>query len=113
MKKAIFSNGFVDVYKGKRDIKAAWMITKLDSGEVVCSGHSLDRQKAAKTAATNIPTVANMPSGGRSMLNSVHMHVYAKKRGYSSAQEMAEDYKRQNANHALQYKIEVVDILAS
>jgi hypothetical protein len=105
---ATFSNGFTDTYKGHRDVKAAWMITEKSTGQVIASGHSLDFEKASKTAASNIPTVADMPAGARSMMNSIHMHQYAKKRGYSSPQEMAADYKVQNAKHAVNFKIEVV-----
>lgn len=47
---ATFSNGFVDVYKGKRSVKAAWMITRKSDGKVLNSGHSLDAAKALKTA---------------------------------------------------------------
>ena len=47
---AKFSNGFTDTYKGNRAVKAAWMITRKDTGEVLASGHSLDRVRAQKTA---------------------------------------------------------------
>lgn len=47
---ATFSNGFTDTYKGHRDVKAAWMITRVEDGEVLASGHSLDRIKADKAA---------------------------------------------------------------
>jgi len=50
MTQAIFSNGFIDTYKGHRAVKAAWMVTNKATGEVVASGHSLDRAKAAKTS---------------------------------------------------------------
>ena len=50
MTEATFSNGFTDTYKGYRDVKAAWMITNKATGEVIASGHSLDRVKAAKTS---------------------------------------------------------------
>ena len=45
---AKFSNGFTDTYKGTRDVKAAWMITNKATGEVINSGHSLDRVRAQK-----------------------------------------------------------------
>jgi hypothetical protein len=47
---ATFSNGFTDTYKGHRNVKAAWAITRKSDGKVVASGHSLDRTRAAKTA---------------------------------------------------------------
>lgn len=48
---ATFSNGHVDVYKGKRAVRAAWMITAKADGRVLASGHSIDRRAAEKTAA--------------------------------------------------------------
>jgi len=48
---ATFSNGYTDTYKGHRDVKAAWMITRVEDGKVLASGHSLDRIKADKTAS--------------------------------------------------------------
>lgn len=51
---ARFSNGHEDVYKGKRDVRAAWMVTDIETGAVVASGHSLDRKRAEKTAESNI-----------------------------------------------------------
>ena len=56
---ATFSNGFTDTYKGKRDVKAAWMITSKADGKVLMSGHSLDRIKASKTAEGNVRYAAN------------------------------------------------------
>lgn len=64
---AKFSNGFEDTYKGKRDIKAAWMITDRETGEVIASGHSLNREcaeKTAKSTASNLaPNKVGMPTG--------------------------------------------------
>lgn len=48
---AKFSNGHEDEYKGSRPVKAAWMIVRKADGEVVGSGHSLDRVRAASTAS--------------------------------------------------------------
>ncbi|NBW08582.1 MAG: hypothetical protein EBR82_11210 [Caulobacteraceae bacterium] len=45
---AIFSNGQVDVYKGKRPVRAAWQVVCPD-GQIV-SGHSLDRGARVWTA---------------------------------------------------------------
>jgi hypothetical protein len=52
-KQATFSNGETIVYKGKREVTAAWMLTK--SGEdrvnqVVKTGFSRDLEAATKTA---------------------------------------------------------------
>lgn len=57
---ARFSNGHVDVYKGKRDVRAAWMITDAKTGAVLLSGHSLDRARAEKTATGNVRHVTDV-----------------------------------------------------
>lgn len=53
MKKAVFSNGFVDTYKGNRDVKAAWMIFDIASGKKIASGHSLTKEAAEKTSGSH------------------------------------------------------------
>ena len=58
---ATFSNGTTDTYKGKRDVKAAWAIVK--DGEVLMSGHSLDRRRAEGTAANNVKYLGLKPEG--------------------------------------------------
>lgn len=47
---ATFSNGTTDLYKGDRDVKAAWALVRKADGVVIKSGHSLDRATALKTA---------------------------------------------------------------
>ena len=47
-KVAIFSDGHKDVYKGNRDVKAAWAIYDKATGEFLLSGHSIDRNRAEK-----------------------------------------------------------------
>lgn len=47
---ATFSNGYTDEYKGHRDVTAGWAIFCVKTDEVLASGHSLDRDKADKTA---------------------------------------------------------------
>ena len=54
---ATFSNGFTDTYKGSRNVKAAWAILRNADGVVIKSGHSLDRQKAAKTAEGSLQAI--------------------------------------------------------
>ena len=54
---ATFSTGFTDTYKGKRDVKAAWAIINRETGAVINSGHSLDADRAAKTAEGNLQSV--------------------------------------------------------
>jgi len=60
---AKFSNGHTDTYKGQRDVKAAWMIVRKSDGEVMNSGHSLDRARAEKTAEGNCRYTGEVPAG--------------------------------------------------
>ncbi len=108
MKTAKFSNGHTDTYKGSRDVKAAWMVTELDTGRVVASGHSLDLEKARKTGGSSIPAVRTLPAGWRTHKNTVQAVRLIKSLGYSSAAEMESDYKAKNADHAKGFKVEVV-----
>lgn len=109
-KTARFSNGHVDTYKGKRDVKAAWMITEKATGEVVKSGHSLDRLKAEKTARGNIPTAALLPAGWRDHKNTIAGHKHARSMGFRTPSAYENDVKRRNAEKALEYQIEVIDL---
>ena len=58
MKQTNFSNGHTDTYKGHRDVKAGWAIIFKSNGETYASGHSLDRQRAEKTARSHLTYVA-------------------------------------------------------
>jgi len=51
---ATFSNGTTDVYKGSRKVTAAWAIIHKATGQTLNSGHSLDAEKARKTAMGNV-----------------------------------------------------------
>tara|TARA_R100001163_G_C4992092_1_gene144299 strand:+ start:446 stop:706 length:261 start_codon:yes stop_codon:yes gene_type:complete len=54
-KQATFSNGQTVVYRGKRPVTAAWMLTVSGEGrvnEVVTTGFSRDLQAATKTATS-------------------------------------------------------------
>lgn len=51
---AVFSNGTTDTYKGQRDVTAAWAIIRLSDNTTISSGHSLDADKARKTAEGNL-----------------------------------------------------------
>lgn len=56
---ATFSDGTVDVYKGRRLVKAAWQVTYADGTK--SSGHSVDRATAERTAKTHARTY--VPTG--------------------------------------------------
>jgi len=125
MTQAQFSNGFTDTYKGHRNVKAAWMITSKATGEIVASGHSLDRAKAAKTAANNQRAVFgftklpyfDVPSRLYAGANYSFLYDFAAQHGYTGRAFMGE-YKRwakqqnarRNAEIEAKTNIEVIDI---
>ncbi len=87
---AKFSNGFKDEYKGQRDVRAAWMITRKSDGKVLASGHSLDRAKAAKTAAGKLMHAEGLCFNKLPMFD-VPKHIYAGA-DYSYLFKMARKY---------------------
>lgn len=110
MKTAIFSNGYTDVYKGNRDVKAAWAVIEIATGKVVDSGHSLTKAAAEKTARTSIPRARMLPTGWREYKNTPAGIRCAKASGFNRPGDMEREYKRLNAEKAAQYKIEVVSL---
>lgn len=111
---ATFSDGTVDVYHGKRPIKAAWAI--FVDGKFASSGHSLDRDRARKTAESNIRRVSPIavpdhPRRGRHMGPYQFWTRAARKRGFATWQEW---YDRASADRAAwidsHVRIEVVDL---
>jgi hypothetical protein len=114
---ATFSNGYADIYKGKRPVRAAWMVI-LPNGKIV-SGHSLDRAKAQKTAEGNAMIccpdrpLKMVGCGGRDILTPAFAkwaHGVAKEAGFADrkAYNAAAEAKREAWRSAC--KIEVVDL---
>lgn len=124
---ARFSNGFTDVYKGSRKVTAAWMITHAETGEVLASGHSLDRVRAGKTAVNTVmqvgyskddPPYLTVPTGGWSHPGFInHAKFSALKSGCDRTMSVREFWKRSNALAAQARRnrcvIEIVDISTS
>ena len=65
MTTAHFSNGFTDIYGGDRDVTVGWAIIEIATGVTHASGHSLDEEKARKTAAGDHYARAAMIVTGR------------------------------------------------
>ena len=53
MKVSKFSDGSIDEYKGRRNVKAGWAIFDSSGNRVDC-GHSLSRELAFKTARNSL-----------------------------------------------------------
>jgi len=106
---ATFSNGFTDKYNGKRDVKAAWLIT--ENGWFYASGHSNDALAAAKTAASSLPRVHRTFRGTMSLgcIASV-MALYVRPTGCKSLREYNDFASKANAAEAAKYKIEIINL---
>jgi hypothetical protein len=112
--KAIFSNGQVDVYKGKRPVRAAWQVIA-PNGRVE-SGHSLDRAKARKTAEGYAAEMSGCfsiwgRSGGRFPADYVIARErVAREKGFGSYKQYYADVSAKRAAFAASCKIEIVDL---
>lgn len=114
---AKFSNGFTDTYKGHRDVKAAWMVTNKSTGEVLASGHSLDKARAEKTARGNM---SSLPTGFGAILPTrayPNVEKCLRACGYNgnrSTAAMMRWAREQNAERLAKieaaHKIEIIDL---
>ena len=120
MKIAIFSNGHTDVYKGKRAVKAAWMFEY--KGKTY-SGHSLDAEKANKTANNTLRSEADCEVFKQNKaFNTFYMsrnypiscigrvNAHLKKHGFKSTNELAAARRIAIDNEISGVKIEIVTI---
>ena len=115
---AKFTDGTTDVYKGKRNVTAAYQLT-LPCGRKI-SGHSLDRKRAESTARSraseNAPYLLGMVGGrggrwqGVTPAAAKYFREVANREGFATAKEFnaAQEIKRA-AFHAA-CKIEIVDL---
>lgn len=107
---ATFSNGQTDVYKGKREVKAAWQVIAADGK--VYSGHSWDRSTAEKTARSYLCY------GCEFSLLQTKAHIeylqwavgVAKQHGFKTIRQYNEFAKAKRAEYASRGKIEIVDL---
>lgn len=116
---AEFSNGHRDTYKGSRPVRAAWAIIRKADGKVVESGHSLTREKAAKTAEGNAAHLwADLsPVWAPRGFTIAHHQIRARAakslgwdgKGSADAFIRAENARRAEARRKL-YTVEIVDL---
>lgn len=111
---ATFSNGHTDTYKGNRDVKAAWAIIRKADGKVVMSGHSLDANKASKTAAGNIRTYVARGEAVQKPSRYAHQIRWydglARERGFKNWKDWYAADQIARAEEAKGYTIEVVSL---
>ena len=111
---ATFSNGYTDTYKGNRDVKAAWAIIRKATGEIVASGHSLDADKAFKTATGNIRTyfargeAVDRPSRYANQIR--YYDGLARERGFKNWKAWYDADQIVRAEQAKGYTVEVVEL---
>jgi len=109
-----FSTGHTDVYNGKRNIKAGWMIT--GPQDDFYTGHSQDRETARKTAEGKAPYLKGAPSfvdrPTRSAVTVACLQYFAgeaRKHGFASHKAWYDDYAAKIATFRSQCKIEIVE----
>lgn len=112
---AKFSNGHDDVYKGKRPVKAAWMVITADGTTV--SGHSLDRETAAKTARAKAGEMSGTSvwwrqGRGRSLTAGqlAYVGAEARKAGHKDIAAYEAALAKRRADFVAGCTIEVVDL---
>lgn len=110
---AKFSTGHIDVYKGKRDVTAGWMLVTPEGR--VFSGHSMDAKTAEKTAASyaafHAPFVKfDRPRPGHAAYL-VAQEKYAREHGFKSWAAAYADYAAKLAARRQACKIEVVALV--
>jgi len=113
MKTSTFTDGTVDIYKGRRDVKAGWQVI-LPCGKIV-QGHSLNAKLAEKTARSSAhhhsgltnpyPGTGALPIGYIQARNQLAIH-----QGYKNWLAYDADRKAKVAAHLLSCQIEIVQV---
>lgn len=116
-----FSDGTIDIYKGKRDVTAGWMITFPDGDRM--TGHSLDKARARKTAENTVGQCVqigyHVPGRGRLDARSASYWMNeAREAGFSPANPQAavkalrDNAARIRAEYLAECTIEIVEVEA-
>ena len=116
---ATFSTGYTDAYKGDRDVRAAWLLTTPEGRTF--SGHSLNRQNAAKTASSTASQKCPfhelvMHGGGLrgrysyTPAAAANYLKIAKERGFDTIKAYNADAKAKRADWVARCAIEIVDL---
>jgi len=119
---AIFSNGHQDVYKGTRNVKAAWAIIRKSDGVTLASGHSYDRRAAEASARGNFRQCsqlagATVPQGDAPKGKNYsylparqYWNEYAQKHGFSSWKAGYAAMQADQAKALQNVIIEIIDL---
>ncbi len=108
---ATFLNGQTDVYKGHREVKAAWQVIAADGK--VYSGHSYDRAAAEKTARSYLTRGCGVFVLETRVVSPAYLKwavEVAQKNGFKTTREYNADAKAKRAEYASRGKIEIVDL---
>ena len=112
MKTTTFSNGYIDTYKGKRDVKAGWAVFSKATGEMIDCGHSLDRATAERTVKANTRYFA------QDVIEKGHEYYYGKDANQARITGREATSRRQHNKARIAYaqslvNIEIVDVVDS
>jgi len=112
-KRSYFSDGMVDVYKGRRNVTAGWQITWPDGTKH--SGHSIDRIRAEKTARNTIRQVGGYAVYGNPNRRTF-AHViaarekFAREQGFANYRAWYDNMTRQRDEYEAACSIEIVEV---
>lgn len=118
-KTATFSNGYTDTYKGKRDVRGAWMVFERSTGIVLRSGHSNDVVTAQKTGEQNASDLARGDARQFNKFEAVSPRhpnrfrldlEYARECGFDTVEAAKSDLKVRIAEARRNYGVEVIAI---
>tara|TARA_R110000851_G_scaffold120161_7_gene248361 strand:+ start:1311 stop:1652 length:342 start_codon:yes stop_codon:yes gene_type:complete len=113
MIKSTFSNGYEDIYNGKRAVTAGWMV--ITPSDTILSGHSINAKTAGKTAraAAADRCGLHIAYGARGAVPLRYLQArekHAKDQGYKSHRELVQAAKSHRAAFVEQCHIEIVSV---
>tara|TARA_R110000823_G_scaffold281670_1_gene399918 strand:- start:316 stop:657 length:342 start_codon:yes stop_codon:yes gene_type:complete len=113
MIKSTFSNGYEDIYNGKRAVTAGWMV--ITPSDTILSGHSINAKTAERTARAAAAErsqlhIAYGAKGGVPLGYVQAREQHAKDAGYTSHWELVTSYKRGRAAFVEKCHIEIVSV---
>ena len=97
---ATFSNGYIDTYKGSRNVTAAWALINKQSGVVVASGHSLTTSAADSTGRST----KHLPNADMQWSK-----TWGIKEGFYTKNDIKR-MEQENRDFRLAHKIEIVNL---
>ena len=113
MIKSTFSNGYEDIYNGRRAVTAGWIV--ITPSGTILSGHSINAKTAEKTARAAAAErsqlhVAYGAKGGVPLGYMQAREQHAKDKGYKNHRDLVQSVKRGRAAFIEKCHIEIVPV---